>query len=162
MIKLDFLLAGAFDPIIPLADICEKYNMWLHVDVSGHPKADSTITRKRVWSSLSNARFFFSTFIGRLGRWSPALQQEKAQTGRHWESAIRDLESAQADVHLAAVLYRAFPRERRISFKFRIRYIPFKSNYTFLWYWFTESDLVLTERKSESGLIIILNQTKFT
>lgn len=25
---------GAFDPIHPLADICEKYGMWLHVDVS--------------------------------------------------------------------------------------------------------------------------------
>lgn len=25
---------GAFDPINEIADICEKYNMWLHVDVS--------------------------------------------------------------------------------------------------------------------------------
>ncbi|RWS09991.1 glutamate decarboxylase-like protein [Dinothrombium tinctorium] len=25
---------GAFDPINPLADICEKYNMWLHVDAA--------------------------------------------------------------------------------------------------------------------------------
>lgn len=24
---------GAFDPINAIADICEKYNMWLHVDV---------------------------------------------------------------------------------------------------------------------------------
>lgn len=24
---------GAFDPIHPLADICDKYNIWLHVDV---------------------------------------------------------------------------------------------------------------------------------
>lgn len=24
---------GAFDPISEIADICEKYNMWLHVDV---------------------------------------------------------------------------------------------------------------------------------
>ena len=24
---------GAFDPINSLADICEKYKMWLHVDV---------------------------------------------------------------------------------------------------------------------------------
>lgn len=24
---------GAFDPINEIADICEKYNMWLHVDV---------------------------------------------------------------------------------------------------------------------------------
>lgn len=25
---------GAFDPINPIADICDKYNLWLHVDVS--------------------------------------------------------------------------------------------------------------------------------
>ena len=27
---------GAFDPINEIADICEKYNMWLHVDVRKH------------------------------------------------------------------------------------------------------------------------------
>ena len=25
---------GSFDPIKPIADICQKYNLWLHVDVS--------------------------------------------------------------------------------------------------------------------------------
>ena len=25
---------GAFDPINDIADICEKYNIWFHVDVS--------------------------------------------------------------------------------------------------------------------------------
>lgn len=25
---------GAFDPIQEIADICDKYNLWLHVDVS--------------------------------------------------------------------------------------------------------------------------------
>jgi glutamate/tyrosine decarboxylase-like PLP-dependent enzyme len=25
---------GAFDHINPVADICKKYNLWLHVDVS--------------------------------------------------------------------------------------------------------------------------------
>lgn len=24
---------GAFDPVNPIADICEKYNLWLHIDV---------------------------------------------------------------------------------------------------------------------------------
>ena len=24
---------GAFDPIDPVADLCEKYNLWLHIDV---------------------------------------------------------------------------------------------------------------------------------
>lgn len=28
---------GAFDPINEIADICEKYNMWLHVDVRLYP-----------------------------------------------------------------------------------------------------------------------------
>jgi len=25
---------GSFDPIDKIADVCEKYNLWLHVDVS--------------------------------------------------------------------------------------------------------------------------------
>lgn len=29
---------GAFDPINPIADICEKYNLWLHIDVSDPSK----------------------------------------------------------------------------------------------------------------------------
>lgn len=24
---------GSFDPIEPIADICDKYNLWLHIDV---------------------------------------------------------------------------------------------------------------------------------
>lgn len=35
---------GAFDPINPIADICEKYNLWLHIDVS------STELFARDWS----------------------------------------------------------------------------------------------------------------
>lgn len=27
---------GAFDPIVPVADICQKYKLWLHVDVRIH------------------------------------------------------------------------------------------------------------------------------
>ena len=26
---------GAYDPLIPISDICKKYGLWLHVDVSG-------------------------------------------------------------------------------------------------------------------------------
>lgn len=25
---------GAFDPLIAISDICKKYNIWMHVDVS--------------------------------------------------------------------------------------------------------------------------------
>ena len=28
---------GAFDPIEPIADICEKYGFWLHIDVRLNP-----------------------------------------------------------------------------------------------------------------------------
>jgi glutamate/tyrosine decarboxylase-like PLP-dependent enzyme len=27
-------VVGAFDQINPIADICEKYNLWLHIDVN--------------------------------------------------------------------------------------------------------------------------------
>lgn len=35
---------GAFDPINEIADICEKYNMWLHVDVREHRYSDDADT----------------------------------------------------------------------------------------------------------------------
>lgn len=38
---------GAFDPINEIADICEKYNMWLHVDVRQSWKYSSTFRRVR-------------------------------------------------------------------------------------------------------------------
>lgn len=38
---------GAFDPINEIADICEKYNMWLHVDVRQSRKSSTTFRRVR-------------------------------------------------------------------------------------------------------------------
>lgn len=35
---------GAFDPINEIADICEKYNLWLHVDVSIRSSCCSMLT----------------------------------------------------------------------------------------------------------------------
>ena len=32
---------GAFDPIEPIADICEKYGIWLHIDVRDSRKSVS-------------------------------------------------------------------------------------------------------------------------
>ena len=40
---------GAFDPIQPIADICEKYNLWLHVDVSNNMQ---TIIDKHILSFI--------------------------------------------------------------------------------------------------------------
>lgn len=34
---------GAFDPIPEMADICQKYNLWLHVDVS------NTLLPEEIW-----------------------------------------------------------------------------------------------------------------
>lgn len=46
---------GAFDPINEIADICEKYNLWLHVDVSIYRSCSSsnstTSARLKVLSS---------------------------------------------------------------------------------------------------------------
>ena len=32
--KQNYLFKGAFDPIDQVSEICKKYNLWLHVDVS--------------------------------------------------------------------------------------------------------------------------------
>lgn len=29
---------GAFDPLLAVADICKKYKIWMHVDVSTHQR----------------------------------------------------------------------------------------------------------------------------
>ena len=33
-------VVGAFDPVNPIADLCQKYGMWLHIDVSYHFSAE--------------------------------------------------------------------------------------------------------------------------
>lgn len=63
---------GAFDPINEIADICEKYNLWLHVDVSGSPRW-SPRGRGLSASSASYVDVLFSA--GSVGR-RPADVQE--------------------------------------------------------------------------------------
>ena len=36
---------GAFDPIDEMADICKRYNMWLHVDVIFEQTRTTTTTK---------------------------------------------------------------------------------------------------------------------
>lgn len=33
---------GAFDPLLAIADICKKYKIWMHVDVSSELPASGT------------------------------------------------------------------------------------------------------------------------
>lgn len=46
---------GAFDPINEIADICEKYNLWLHVDVSSW--------HWKILKALKNIFFIFLCFL---------------------------------------------------------------------------------------------------
>lgn len=40
---------GAFDPIEEIADLCEKYNLWLHVDVSSFNQSFSqSLVKKNI------------------------------------------------------------------------------------------------------------------
>lgn len=43
---------GAYDPVDKIADICQKYDVWLHVDVSFH-----------MLSSIICAIFMFMRFL---------------------------------------------------------------------------------------------------
>lgn len=56
---------GAFDPINEVADICDKYGMWLHVDVSSPTMQQMYINN-------------FYTFLGRLGRWPVTIKEVPA------------------------------------------------------------------------------------
>lgn len=42
---------GAFDPINEIADLCEKYNMWLHVDVSVTPITNPGARTNSAWAN---------------------------------------------------------------------------------------------------------------
>lgn len=39
-------VVGAFDPIHPIADICDKYDLWLHIDVSSYHPSYSSLRSK--------------------------------------------------------------------------------------------------------------------
>lgn len=74
---------GAFDPINEIADICEKYNLWLHVDVSSGR-----------WSGFCSALVVVSVMYcmslparllkcclssGGVGRWTTDVQEASPQ-----------------------------------------------------------------------------------
>lgn len=47
-------VVGAFDPINPIADLCQKYGMWLHIDVS--PASSSNMLQLIVETAISDRR----------------------------------------------------------------------------------------------------------
>lgn len=70
---------GAYDPLIPLAGICKKYDIWLHVDV-----------RLRIFQSILlpyPAHFNFICFMllcsGSLGRRCSTVSKIPLPDGRH-------------------------------------------------------------------------------
>jgi len=71
---------GAFDPLPLIADICERHELWMHVDVSvrAHARAQNTCT-------------------GRMG-WRTAVV-ESPSTPAHWHRTGKfgHMESTQAD-----------------------------------------------------------------
>lgn len=44
---------GAFDPIQEIADICEKYKLWLHVDVSSFIHSSTHILVSNILDLIS-------------------------------------------------------------------------------------------------------------
>ena len=60
---------GAFDPIEPIADICEKYGIWLHIDVSLILKPFSINYRN--WAAHQSVLFtpILEYVLGSMGRW---------------------------------------------------------------------------------------------
>lgn len=60
---------GAFDPIEEIADICEKHNLWLHVDVSSF--LHSFISNNLVLLSVYKCLFFSLLFLRLVGEEQP-------------------------------------------------------------------------------------------
>ena len=74
---------GAYDPIEPIADICEKYGIWLHIDVSKSHKSvlfflkshsnQHNIFKYNIWAaSMSQAANRF------VGSWSFSVSHHMA------------------------------------------------------------------------------------
>lgn len=83
---------GAFDPIDEIADICEKYKLWLHVDVSlGLHSHNATMT-------LACMIILFFSLTGMLGRSSSHVQQAQAPNERH-SQVIHRLTSFVFEIH---------------------------------------------------------------
>lgn len=77
---------GAFDPIGDIADICEKYNMWLHVDVR-QSKRKSLFPFRHV----RRPRWFLTvppSCAGRVGRRSADVQEAPSQA--EWDRKVSD------------------------------------------------------------------------
>lgn len=69
---------GAFDPINEIADICEKYNLWLHVDVSICRSCSSS-------NGAISARLNILYLPGSVGRWTVDVQEAPPQAERGGE-----------------------------------------------------------------------------
>lgn len=69
---------GAFDPINEIADICEKYNLWLHVDVSSYRSCSSC-------HSTITARLKGPHLPGSVGRRTFDVQEASPQAERGGE-----------------------------------------------------------------------------
>lgn len=55
-------MRGAFDPLDRIADVCEKHNVWMHVDVSG-PQGDTFKTVDKLLLSLLKLKYIFSVLL---------------------------------------------------------------------------------------------------
>lgn len=71
---------GAFDPINEIADICEKYNLWLHVDVSIYRRCGSSSS-----NSTISARLKVRYHPGSVGRRTFDVQEASPQAERGGE-----------------------------------------------------------------------------
>lgn len=76
---------GAFDPINEIADICEKYNMWLHVDVRS---SEEGLGRRPRGAAVEPAASLLCVCVvraGCVGRRSAHVQETQAQAERSGE-----------------------------------------------------------------------------
>lgn len=69
---------GAFDPIDEIADICEKHNLWLHVDVSS---STGLLPQVSTASHIIIVVFLFSS--GMLGWRRSCVKEAQALVKRH-------------------------------------------------------------------------------
>lgn len=100
---------GAFDDLNAIADVCEKYNLWMHVDVSAHKFFEIKFT------SLITVTTNLNIFL-ELSGWKRNFLK-KTQTYFKWNSSCRFniLESPQISWRSTAVFDVSGKKERNFA-----------------------------------------------
>lgn len=104
---------GAFDPLIAISDICKKYNIWMHVDVSKTQPNDRGLHRRfcfsggiqhyvglQLWRVSQIAASHFLSNIEDEKNWSRGCKSSPPLTLASWALLLKEHSANESDLVL--------------------------------------------------------------